>query len=181
MHLLKRLVTSCLPILVGTIALVTPPEVIAAQPAPLPPAQNVNVVNTPLPVTGTISVGNLGDNPLPIVDVDNAARGAFQTVLGQVGSFEVPAGKRLVIEYLSGRINVNAGCTVAIGVRTQLQNQSAVEHFIPVTPGFGAVLLFSQRTRLYADGTASILTEQGGGCTSVSVSTSISGYLVDMP
>src|SRR5947207_4073698 len=63
-----------------------------------PPPFNVNVVNTPLPVTGTISVGNLGDAPLPVRDVDNPARQPVQFEFNGLNDYQVPAGKRLVIE-----------------------------------------------------------------------------------
>lgn len=81
----------------------------------------VTVVNTPLPVTGTVDIGN---TPLPVTiagdttvsgtvktqDVDNPARQPWQhkftlpvsegTVV-TCDSADVPAGKLLVIEYVS--------------------------------------------------------------------------------
>jgi hypothetical protein len=82
----------------------------AQAPDPRPgPSTPVTVVNTPLPVTGTISIGNL---PVPLevtgtVQVSGTEepwrfRGACTTagVCG-AGDYTVPTGKRLVIEYVS--------------------------------------------------------------------------------
>src|SRR5437870_6667310 len=69
---------------------------ISPTPSPSPSRQNVNVVN---PVS----------SPVPIRDVENAARQRFQTrlVCNFIGSFQcsdqitVPSGKELVIEFVS--------------------------------------------------------------------------------
>jgi hypothetical protein len=89
---------------------------------PVPVAGNVNVVNTtanPVPVAGTVNVGgtakvsiadNTATNPLQVHDVDQALRTpyaqtkrlAFNSADRAIlGNFDVPAGKRLVIESFS--------------------------------------------------------------------------------
>jgi hypothetical protein len=91
-------------------------------PKPSPSPVNVTVVNTPsqaVPVTGTVNVGNLGSSPLPVtglLGVENAAGSSLLTrnldgptrqrvvhvFYGQDTGYTVPAGKLLVIDYLSG-------------------------------------------------------------------------------
>jgi hypothetical protein len=101
------------------------------QPSPVPNPVSVKVTNTqsePVPVTGTINVGNLGsapltvtgtvnvgnsDAPLLVRDVDSSARWSFQwTGTGSCdrdnrcdSGFTVPAGKRLVIEFVSMKVS----------------------------------------------------------------------------
>jgi len=76
-----------------------------AQAAPSP--SNVNVVNTP-----NVNVVNTTASPVPVRDVDNPASQPFQakvvvgfadgaSTTGDITIATVPAGKRLVIEYLS--------------------------------------------------------------------------------
>jgi hypothetical protein len=135
---------------------------------PVGPDKPVLVINSP-------------SEPVPVRDVDNATPQPFQVAVGPSGTVNVPSGKRLVIEYVSGRVNINAGCAVTIVVRTTLQNES-VHHFFPVTAGISPLVpVFSHETRLYTDDSVSVFTEQGGGCTSISVIASLSGHLVDVP
>ena len=91
-------------------------------PKPSPSPVTAIVVNTasqPVPVSGTVNVGNLGSSPLPmsgVVGVENAVGGSlltrnldgptrqrvFHVFFGQDTGYTVPAGKLLVIDYLSG-------------------------------------------------------------------------------
>jgi hypothetical protein len=91
----------------------------AAQPSPVPPPLNVNVVNTPLPVTGAVSVGNTADSPVPVRDVGAPAK-RLVSVTGEVPLHDnalfvvaniayVPAGKRFVIEAASAHLNLPEG------------------------------------------------------------------------
>ena len=77
----------------------------ATQAVPLP--SNVNVVNTP-----NVNVVNPTTQPVPVRDVDNPARQPFQvqvvgdfadgaSTTGDIPITTVPAGKLLVIEYVS--------------------------------------------------------------------------------
>lgn len=196
--------------LISAVALATPDVTHAqnaaapkAQPSSLPmPPLNVQVVNTPLPVTGTVSVSNLGSSPLPVRDLDNPAFQPFMSALnvlispGPSGTFvkipfgdKVPAGKRLVIEHVSALIAVDAGQKVggALGVTT---NGQAVFHSFGFTfegNGFNASnndrFVTSQSLRLYADPeteiVASIDRNASSGVGQGNII--ISGYLVDLP
>ena len=84
-----------------------PVQVIASQPLQ-------TVVQNPVEVTASqpLATAVLGPFPLPVRELDNPGRQAFQVQVsanipagdfGGVGSFTVPAGKRLVIEHVSAR------------------------------------------------------------------------------
>lgn len=104
-------------------------------PTGLPSALNVNVTNTPLPVTGVVSgqvavtntpqvvvanqpqvvVTNNSANPVPTRDVNNPARQPFVFSAScesnnsngcNVTSPTVPAGKRLVLQHVNGSIQL---------------------------------------------------------------------------
>src|SRR5436309_709952 len=80
----------------------------ATQATPSPPSPtNVNVVNTP-----NVNVANTTASPVLVRDVDNVARQPFRaqvvggfadgaSTTGDITIATVPAGKRLVIEYVS--------------------------------------------------------------------------------
>jgi len=70
------------------------------------------------------------------------------------GTFTVPVGQRLVIDYISADIGVAVGGTVLFDVATYL-NGNEVEAHLPVAPN-GVILgqqvySVSQMTRIYAD------------------------------
>lgn len=99
--------------LIGAVSLLTPQtghgqtEVVG----PTKPVLVVNSPSEPVPVTGTVSVSNLGGSPLPVRDVDNGQQPFHRTVPvfypsgsgGVTTVFTVPAGKRLIIETVSAR------------------------------------------------------------------------------
>jgi hypothetical protein len=86
--------------------------------APTPSTVNVDVVNTPLPVTGSVGLsGNTAASPLLVRDVDNPARHRFQQLLtlgsdpngGGELKIIVPANQLLVIETVSALFNLPTG------------------------------------------------------------------------
>ena len=89
----------------------------AAPPPASPPAQSVIVANTPLPVAGSVGVVgtvavdgtvSVRDDRVPFEQrIDLVEFG--QSVAS--GSFQVPAERRLVVEFVSVRINVPSGQT----------------------------------------------------------------------
>ncbi|MFL6157935.1 MAG: hypothetical protein ACJ72D_17725 [Marmoricola sp.] len=93
---------------------------------------NVFITNTaahPVPVSGSLAVTNGPANPVPISGQVNVAddRQPFQTRVfyhlddGQYfdeTSFDVPAGKRLVVEFISAEARVPTGQTPVIGANT---------------------------------------------------------------
>jgi len=185
-----------------------------------PPGPSVTVVNTPLPVQGTVNVGNFPasssvsgsvsitgtpnvsvintpSSPVPTRDVDNAARQPFQvSVSGDfrddhteaVGQISVPAGKRFVIEYVTGAYVIPSGEKITATDLSLLQNNS-------VTPVFGAtftgtdtgandIFILSQLTRLYADAgtpSISIIGIRNSPSGTGQAFWTLSGYLVNLP
>jgi hypothetical protein len=153
-------------------------------------------------VTGTVNIGNV---PLPVTiagdttvsgtvktqDVDNPARNAFQAQVCTIGfpscdtfgQVSVPAGKRWVIEYVSGTCDIPSRDTlVEVSVATIADGHIA-SHVVPatlvVTVGTTKLYTFAQQTRLYADPGTTVDFNHGGapdgdgGCL-----VSASGYLV---
>ena len=164
--------------------------------APQPPTLDVKVVNStsePVPIAGTINVGNLVSNPLPVRDVDNPARqpvqGAATCSVFEGGScqraiYVVPAGKRLVIEYASMEAHVSDNRTPRMWIYTAIGGHE-IRHFLPIpppVPGLGLTTSIGQQVRLYADpgtgvGVSGVVDDSSG--TAV-FKFNIYGYLVDV-
>ncbi len=166
------------------------------------PATEVKVVNTssqPVPTTitntPTVKINTDADHPVFVTDVDNPARQAFQEDLtftlpdnfSEVCSplTTVPAGKRLVIEYISGKASFPAADQKLrhLSIRTTL-NGNLVYHYLAPTPtGVFNEYVAAQQVRLYADANTLPHICLGRGNLNdgvVSVHVSISGYLIDM-
>ena len=164
--------------------------------APPPPTLDVKVVNStsePVPIAGTINVGNPEANPLPVRDVDNPARqpvhfaascsvvkgGTCQRVI-----YVVPAGKRFVIEYASMEASLSDDRTPLMRISTTVGGQE-VRHFLsipPSVPGLGLPTSIGQQVRLYADPGTGVLvsgTVLDSAGTAL-FSFTISGYLVNV-
>jgi hypothetical protein len=163
-----------------------------------PPPFDVTVVNTgarPVPVTGTVSVSNLGSNPVPE---------PFQTAVtkplpGQPGGgYTVPAGRRLVIEYVSAEVLAAPGCVTAprITLNTTVGAVPVSHYFYPEDtgtvsdPGAGVERAYglSKPTKVYADPgtqvTIDIRTSSSPLCSLLNAGLDglhVSGYLVDVP
>ena len=104
-------------ILAAVLSSVTSGPVSAQDPGP-PGGLGVRVVNTPLPVTGSLSLsGNNATNPFLVRDVDNAGRQAFVhrnvcflfTDIPCNDSLTAPADSRLVVETASVIVDVPVG------------------------------------------------------------------------
>jgi hypothetical protein len=107
---------------------------------------------------------------------------------GQNGGFQVPAGKRLVIEYASGEAFAPTGQKCLFSVLTSLAGQPvSTRHYLESTPlgKFGAQDYFraGQVVRLYADpGTVVTLRIDRDLATGDALARmSISGELVAVP
>lgn len=146
----------------------------------------VTVVNTPLPV----SVAN---SPLPVLDAA-PEREPFQTTLctdepscPDVGSpsntYSVPAGKKLVIEYVSGSCftTPTAGRLVNFYLQIALTNHYFTPNTIATTD-VARYEVVSQSTRLYAaaGSTVQFFTSYIPGG-QPSCAASLSGYLQAIP
>ena len=160
-----------------------------------PPAQNVNVVNTP-----NVTVANPPANPVAVRGADNPAFQPFHALrvgflnTGQAGlTFDlvaVPAGKRAVIETVTVNNQLPSGQKPQIMIITTTGGTS-VNHWVTLTPqepepsssddAFSATLSM----RLYADPATSIqffLGRVAAGYTGDDGATvTISGYYVDVP
>lgn len=186
--------------LIGAISLLTP---LTGQSqtntvGPVKPVLVVNSPSEPVPVTGTVSVGNLGNSPLPVRDVDNPARQPVQAHASCDGTgatgcstsiFVVPPGKRLVIEYASMQAGIPAGQVALFEIQTIAGGASgSVEHSFPLSApsvsGFGGGLTaVGQQVRVYADPgiTVNVSGRRNIVAGDARFSFSISGHLVDVP
>jgi hypothetical protein len=119
-------------------------------------------------------------SPLMVRDLDNPARQPFQVELDQTTfAFSVPAGKRLVIEFVSARANSAPGFSLlSINVVTTVGGVTLQHPFVPVFVGKNGVdnsYTVSQPTRLYADPGTTVDITLGSG------TVILSGYFVDVP
>ena len=149
-----------------------------------PPSVDVKVINTaaePVPVAGTINVGNLGTNPLPVRDLNNPPRSPI--TFG--GQFTVPDGKRLFVEHVSARIETAGSCSV-IYAYSSVQLTVIQHYYFPtlvgVVPNSSThVYGFSQETRLSVnENELAKLEVVAQGCTVTASFPNTSGYLVDV-
>jgi hypothetical protein len=165
------------------------------------PPGEVKVVNTsaqPVPTvvtnTPTMKIKTDADNPVFVQDVDSPARQAFQQKLNfnlADGFSEVcmpiatvPAGKRLVIEYVSARVTIPGGHKLrAMNVFTNLNGDFAYHHLMPTPTGVFNEYVVGQQVRLYADPNTqvNICASRDNGDGIAPVLATISGYLVDLP
>lgn len=148
---------------------------------------NVDITNTP-----SVQVGNTATNPVQVRDVDSPARQPFQkgiavTIPAGTGFesafFQVPAGKRLVIEYVS---NDGSSSPLQMRIATVVASEEVVHRFVTTRLENGIyspIFVMSQQTRLYADpGTYVTVVLMTPGNQSASLfGVAISGYLVDVP
>ena len=163
------------------------------QAAPL----NVNVLNTPTVNVETMPpllIDSSATNPVSVKDVDNPARQPFTffsstpipEFLG-IGSFnfQVPTGKRLVIEQVS--VWIAGGVT---NLRVQVQTifpagQPNKFNFLgtQVIGPDNAEFIASSQMRCYADEgtTASIFVYRYFTGLSAAAEVTVSGYLIDLP
>ena len=188
------LVTLGFGILTAVLSFVTSGPVGAQFPV-LPDSVNVKVVNTPLPVslqgtgniTGSVSITNAATSPALMRDVDNPARHAFErsfsctasTDVACTDNFFVPAGQRLVIEYVSAVVILPPGQKGLFRVTTIVQSDTPLTHHILLSTQ-GDLLVASTPTRLYADpGTRINFVAVRDTPGAITLRGTISGYLVN--
>jgi hypothetical protein len=166
-----------------------------------PTAGDVKVVNTssqPVPVavtnTPTVKLASDPNYPTFVRDVDNPARQAFQDRLtfNLADGFSevcmpiavVPAGKRLVIEYVSARVSLPGGQKLrGVQLFNNLNGDFAYHYLMPAPTGAFNEYVVGQPLRLYADANTqvSICASRDLSAGTAQVLATISGYLVDMP
>jgi hypothetical protein len=181
-------------ILLASLLFVDPSRGHAAAP---PGDRDVKVINTPaepVPVAGAVTVGNGAAAPVLVRDVDRSARQPFShagaTTFGGGAfapsmSFNVPAGKILVIETVSMKVELSDGSNVRASFGT-VSGGNATEFFLPMTgTPWASFLRFqtTQQVRIHADpGTqVSSIIERNGGFPGGNAWFSVAGYLVDAP
>jgi len=142
------------------------------------------------PAPKGVTIVNDENQPVPVYEVIN--KQPFQwgetvdfdpTQLGGSVSFTVPAGNRLVIEYVSGNAGIDIGDLVAFSVWTTV-NRVFTRHEITPTAvgpagGFAKGYIANQSLVLYADPETVVTVYAGdtlGG--RAAMHASISGYLV---
>jgi len=148
----------------------------------------------PAPAPLAVNVTNTEADPVQTQDVDNPAFQPFQKqeqlafvigVTDRLVNIPVPAGKRLVIEFVSFQ------CLLPIGqnpTNNSIRLNNAVTHFF-LTPLQGAasssfnVFMCSTPTRLYCDPGSSVQVFAGRntGESAATVNVSISGHYVNVP
>lgn len=124
-------------------------------------------------------------------NVDEPGRGAFQTTV-QVGfstgfaGIPIPAGKRLIIDYVSihGNADGNGGVTVpTVLIESSINSQASVNYYIspvrvePTADQYRA----SQEVKIYADSLAIGVGYAGAVPLVLSFAVDVSGHLIDMP
>jgi hypothetical protein len=128
------------------------------------------------------------------VDADSPALQPFQqdAVLTLPDGFSgscpilatVPAGKRLVIEYVTARATVPGGQKLRMFQLKIFQNgDSAYHHLAANETGIFNEWIAAQQVRLYADPSTPVdlCIYRSGWAGNLQVSASVSGYLVDIP
>ena len=197
---LKRSVIACLGLLalIGAIALLTP-RTGQSQTDTVGPPKPVLVINSPsepVPVTGMVTVGNLGANPLPVRDVDNGRQPFHETgnnfLSGDSGHaitfFTVPAGKRLIIETVSARAELAPlDAPNRVELITQLGNKPVFHRILVSKQGVDLngqnVFVGTHFIRAYADPGTDVQLEfaHSNASDDALASMTISGYFIDLP
>jgi hypothetical protein len=160
------------------------------------------------PDANTVRIGNtptvlIGGTPAVALTGDPAAAAAVQaqsscpqpcsaTPFADVTLFTVPAGKRLVIEHVSGYVQLPAGAQANYSLKTSIDPSYLggvpysgvhLDHLLGPAAQAGSVHSVSNSLRLYADAGTTVVfhvvVETAGGSVSY-VLASMSGYLVDV-
>ncbi|HEV8649976.1 MAG TPA: hypothetical protein VG276_11375 [Actinomycetes bacterium] len=189
--LVVGLVAALLLAPVGAQAAASLADVVITDPAD--PARQAHVdANGNLRVAGSVRVA---DTPLAVTSADDPGRLAFlrQVILSfridstsATNSFLVPAGKRLVIRYVSADADLPTGQRlIVLGLHTRIiLGQLVPHHFVPVftgTIGTRGHFAVAQDTQLYAAPETSVFiaAARSGTGGEGTITVSVSGYLID--
>lgn len=164
-----------------------------------PKTDTVTVINTtanPVPVTvqnpetGTLSVKNADNPAFQPYQVQESVGVTSPNGYYKTASFDVPAGKRLVIELVTIKAAVDPGerITEARVEVTKAGGGVLSHHLTPtalgVSPGGGETFAVTQPLRLYCEagtGALKIQTERTSTSGAYLTLFSVSGYLIDLP
>jgi hypothetical protein len=135
----------------------------ASQPPATQPVTVMNTSASPVPVTGTVNVGNLpatqavtgtvnigNDDPQPF---ETEADGRLDTEFPAV-TFQVPAGKRLLVDYITVDISAYAGTVDPSGEITGVYGGNFVrffEHLDAAPASFGTSYGAQHQVRMSFD------------------------------
>jgi hypothetical protein len=164
----------------------------SAHAGPSAQTSNVNVVNTP-----SVNVVNTPAAPVFVRDVDNPAKQPFETtglLAFSDGQYDieltvttVPAGKRLIIEYVSLYATLFTGQSLVFATLHSTGNNGNAYHRLPITgptnDGGYDEFMVSQAIRMYADpGTPVTLRVRRSTSSGYSLDGdyAISGYFIDV-
>ena len=167
--------------------------VVLASPLPAQAGPDVTVVNPPsqpVPVTGSVNIvvtdPVAGSVTIPLSGTTSAT-GTLTLFFSPSGfATTVPAGKRLVIEFVSVRVEVPSGQKATV-VLIAVVGTAAAQHIIATAPltGFGTADLFeaSVPARIYADPATSVtaFVARTSATGSANAFVKFSGQLVDVP
>ena len=186
-----------LPLALGVLALLQTSTLYGQKPTPSP--VSVKVANTDseaVPITGSVNVANLGSAILRVQDVDHPARQPVQAhaicpddgFRCPLDLYEVPAGKRLVIEYVSFRALIPVGQVAELEISTVVSGQTGL-YLLPMTQpsvntsGGIPRTSVAQQVRLYADPGTKVRFEgmRNSDTGPQAYFYSFSGYLVNVP
>jgi hypothetical protein len=147
----------------------------------------VNSPSEPIPVAGTVNVAN---SPLSVQNVNDPIREPYQavrqTTLGNTGNtrnnFEVPAGKRLVIEQISAIVETSPATCNALFLNVRVTDvQSFYFPIEVVSSSTFNLYAAADKTSFWADQDVSFDARTNGACDYQQVTLNVSGYLVDRP
>ncbi len=164
---------------------------------PVPVVGNVGVVGTPTvglsPSANTVNIA-MPTSPLPVQVTEVAPRQPVQVFKHveplpfdlEQPIYTVPAGKRLVVEYVSTYMVIPVGSGAFANITTEVGGTTA-RHYLPMTEqttydaGTTEVSVGQQLTRLYADPGTTVVYEvhRNTGSLNTETEISFSGYLVD--
>lgn len=159
-----------------------------------------SVINSPtvkLASNSAVTINNGETNPVLAQNINDGVTPFHQTVTGSfpAGSFggsgiiAVPAGRRLVIEYVSAQALLPTGQNLhQVSVSTQIKGTTA-QHFLvrnehgPHFSGTDNLFVVGQQLRLYADGGTPVIFSLARNVATGNpgYSLTVSGYLVDIP
>jgi hypothetical protein len=159
-----------------------------------------NTTSNPVPVksigTTAVKVNNPATTPVWVQDVNEARQPIQKTILVSMPNgqefkskdmYVVPFGKRLVIEYVSGKSNVpDTQGILSVAIYTKVSGGSS-PHFVDLTwqGGYGGRSHFTtgEMVRLYADAGTTVSTDfmRTGNTDEAIWYVTFSGYLVDVP
>ncbi len=196
--LIPALAAACLA--TGSLAQQGPPEGLSVNVVNTP---SVRVLNTPLPVTGTVAIVNPPNAPSPSVTISNPADIAkamgvqhpitFMLTFTNIGTntnYTVPSNQHLIIEYAAGSCKLSDASLDNLVIRAKSNSNDL---FFPVNLPFLASTAsnpqalgnFAHLVRIYADPASviSLATNGTGGGSNPSYVcfATLSGQLIDNP